>query len=62
MIPGLSQIRWLFGYGLFAIAGGFLSVRIFELMASPFLEAASLTQRAQQSLSLRLREFLSDRD
>lgn len=44
-----SSIRWLFGYSLFAVAGGFLTVRILELVASPFLEAKSLIRRKRSS-------------
>lgn len=50
-----SSIRWLFGYSLFAVAGGFLAVRILEAVASPFLEATSLIRRKQSSLSGRVR-------
>ena len=61
-MPGFSQIRWLFGYGIFAIAGGFFSVRLLELVAAPFLEAKSTMQRAPSSLSERVRQLLSGQE
>lgn len=50
-----SSIRWLFGYSLFAVAGGFLTVRILELVASPFLEGTSQIRRKRLSSSGRAR-------
>lgn len=50
-----KSIRWLFGYSMFAVAGGYLTVRILEAVASPFLEATSLTRRKQSSSSGRAR-------
>ena len=53
-----SSIRWLFGYSIFAVAGGFVAVRIIEAVLSPFLEARSSEQSARPSLSERLRRRL----